>query len=211
MDRRLRVETENFNRAIAAIGRVTDDPEWQRKVIDHEVTKILETTIQRTVRATAASIKKSRTERPPWARIDIGQGEKKYYLLNRYPNKVWRAIQRRLDAIYRAKMNAREFARQAWYELAVALGFSVKATAQTKAANIPGVSNKGNVRASRGGARGKYGIELENHSPLIQFSAGRQALFSAIVGRRKYFETTMRKSYMDRIKPLAERYGLKVN
>ena len=67
MDLKMRVEVGNFNRAMASIGKVTDDPEWQKKVIDFEVTKILETTIQRTTRATVASIKKSRATRPPWA------------------------------------------------------------------------------------------------------------------------------------------------
>lgn len=211
MDPRIRVETERFNAAMAQIGKVTNDPDWQRKVIDHEVTKILEVTIQRVQKATVASIKKSQRERPPWATLDIGRGRKKYYLLNHYPNAVWRAIQNKLGAIYQAKLNAREFARQAWLMLADALGFQVKTTGQTRAANIPGVSNKANVRASKGGGQGKYGIELENNSPLIRFSEGRQAIFSAIVGRRKYFETSMRKAWVDRVKPLVERYGLKVS
>lgn len=211
MDLRFRVETDRFNRAMAEIGKITDDPEWQKKVIDYEVGKILEATIQRTHRATVESIKRSESSRGDWRTLDIGRGKKKYKLTNRFPDVVWRSIQMRLAEIQRAKMNAREFARQAWLELANALGFTVKATNQTRKASIPGRSNAVNVNAQKSATAGKYGIALENNSPLIRFSEGRQAIFSAIVGRRKYFEATMRKTYTDKIKPIAARYGLSVN
>lgn len=210
MDLRMRVEVDNFNRAMASIGKVTDDPNWQKKVIDFEVAKILEVTMQRTQRATIASIKRSQASRGPWRTYDLGKGRKKYFLENRYPNAIWRAIQTRLAASLKRKTDAREFARQAWLYLANALGFTVKTTAQTKGAKIGGVDNRSNIRGSRAGGVGKYGIELENNSPLIRYSEGAQAIFSAIKGRRRYFEESMRKTYVDRIKPLAERYGLTV-
>ena len=211
MDPRLRVETARFNSAMAEIGRITNDPAWQKKVIDFEVGKILETTIQRTERATIASIKKSQKSRGDYVTYDIGRGKKKYNLNNRYPDAIWRALQMRMAETLAKKMNAREFARQAWLELANALGFTVKATNQTRMAKVEGVSNRQNVRAEAGGTGGKYGIAMENNSPLIRFSEGRQAIFSAIVGRRKFFEATMRKTYTDKIRPFAERYGLKVS
>lgn len=211
MDLRFRVETDRFNRAMAEIGKITDDPAWQQKVIDYEVGKILEATIERTKRATIASIKKSAKSRGDWVTYDIGRGKKKYKLTNRFPDAIWRAILNRIELGIKRKTDAREFARQAWLELANALGFTVKATAQTRKATIPGRSNAVNVNAQKSAIGGKYGIALENNSPLIRFSEGRQAIFSAIVGRRKYFEATMRKTYTDKIKPIAARYGLSVN
>lgn len=209
MDVKLRVETARFNEAMGQIGKVTSDPNWQKKVIDYEVGKILETSIKRTERATAASIKKSEASRGPIRTIDIGRGKKKYNTTFRYPDAIWRAIRMRMAEGLKKKMDAREFARNAWLTLADALGFTIAAPGLTRAAKIEGVTNRQNVRASLGGVAGKYGIEMENNSPLIRFTDSRQAIFSAIVGRRKYFETSLRKAYGDKIAPILERYGLR--
>lgn len=207
IDFRLQVKTDQFNQALREMGAKLDaSGVTMQQVIDFEVARILEKTLQRTMAATKASITLSQEERPPWRTYDFGRGMKHYLLTNRYPDPLWRQIEQRLARSLARKIAAAGFAKQSWLALADILGFKIEAPGYVRQAKVGNVTNAANVGMQREFSAGKYTLYIEDNSPLLRWSDARQAFFSAVAGRTRYFYENLARGVFSDLQQVAARY-----
>lgn len=176
------------------------------QVVDYEVGRIVNQAIRKTTRATIGSIKRSQEGRPPWRTYDLGAGRKKYFLENRYPNALWAKMQARLNQTLAMKFQARELARRVWVEILLKLNQRVEATGQAQ------IAKSGSFVASSAAGVQKlkqpniYGVEIENSYGKNRWVGASQALFAAIAGRRRFFETNVAKGVFSDLEKVAKKY-----
>lgn len=201
----LQMNVDKFNAALSGLERALKGRVTREQIIDAESRKVIEATIKRTKTATRASIAKNAATRK-W-RTYYG---KKYYLENRYPNRVWAQIQKKLADSLKIKYAAIGLARRAWYEIGIKIG-PINAPAQTKKAVAPGFTPGSDTSVKKTSTEYGYGIIIENNSPLIRFSDSRQALFGALAGRAGFFKRNLAKGVFNDMANVLKRYpGFKV-
>lgn len=207
VDVRLTAKVDQFNLAMNQMqAKLARSGITMQQIIDFEVGRILEKALSGTKTATKASISASIEKRPPWRTYDLGRGMKKYNLTNRYPDPLWAMIQARLAASLKAKLNARGYTKQSWWELAQILGVKIAAPGYVQSSTIPGHNNLENVAYNRMGGEGKYTLYIENTSPLLRFADARQAFFSAVAGRVKYIEKNLALGVFKDLAQVAKRF-----
>jgi hypothetical protein len=207
IDPKLTVKIDAFNGAMRAMQQqLARSGATMQGVIDYEVAKIIEAALSRTDAATAASIRRSQDARGPWMTADLWRGKKKYFLENRYSDVVWGKIQQRLAETLRRKIAARGFAKQSWLNLALLLGFTIRAPGYVAKATVPNVNNMQNVDVKRTTRSDSYELYIEDRSPLLQWANGRQAFFSAIAGREKFLRTNLAKGVFNDLAQVAKKY-----
>ena len=205
-DLNLTVEVEGFNRCLREMQRGLANTATMQQVVDFEVGKIINKAITKTKKATMRSIKRSQEERPPWRTYDLGRGMKKYNLDNRYPNAVWAKIRGRLKETLTRKYQALELARRVWVEVLNKLGQPADTTAQSRIAQSKTFNAAGAAGVERSKTEGKYGVMIENAYGKNRWVDAAQALFAAVVGRRKFFETNVSKGVLRDLKTVAAKY-----
>ena len=207
MDPRFRVEVDKFNRAMREMQGRLKQTVTMEKIIDYEVSKIIEMALQKTKAATVSGIRAS-SESKEWTTY---QG-KKYKLSNRYPRALHLAIAAKRKASLMRKLAARGLSRNAWLTLARAIGFDISAPGFVAAARRPdGKGNEENVSASRNHKEAAYGLEIANNSPINRWSDARPAFFGAVVGRRKFYDQNLKRGVFSDLAKVAAKYpGLTV-
>lgn len=205
-DLNLEIQVEAFNACLRDMHRTLGRTTKMQEVVDYEVGRIVNQAIRKTTRATIRSIRRSQQERPPWRTYDLGRGQKKYYLENRYPNAVWAKIQARLRETLAMKFQARELARRVWVEIIRKLGQRIEATGQAQSAKSGTFVASSAAGVERFRQEGAYAVEIENSYGKNRWVGAAQALFSAIAGRRKYFERNVATGVFNDLQQVAKKY-----
>lgn len=205
-DLSLDMQVDAFNACLRDMQRKLATTHTMEQVVDYEVGRIVNQAIRKTTRATIRSIRKSQSERPPWRTYDLGAGQKKYYLENRYPNALWAKIQARLEQSLAMKFQARELARRVWVEIIKKLGQRVEASGQAQAAKSGTFVASSAAGVERIRSTGVYGVEIENSFGKNRWVGAAQALFAAIAGRRKFFERNVATGVFRDLEQTAKKY-----
>lgn len=205
-DPRFRLETDKFNRAMREMQSRLGGKVSLEKLVDFEVSKVIEMALKSTDTATVASIRQSVEEREY-----ITISGKKYKLSNWYPNPVWRSIQAHQKASLMRKLAARGLSKRQWLALAEQVGFTISAPGYVQAAETPKHTPSENVDTKRKYSETGYGLAVTNKFPLNRWTGARAAFFSAVVGRRKYYEQNLARGVFGDLAKVAKKYpGLTV-
>lgn len=205
-DLSLDVQVDAFNACLRDMQSKLATTHTMEQVVDYEVGRIVNQAIRKTTRATIRSIRRSQYERPPWRTYDLGTGQKKYYLENRYPNALWAKIQARLEQSLAMKFQARELARRVWVEIIKKLGQRVEASGQAQSAKSGTFVASSAAGVERIRSTGVYGVEIENSFGKNRWVGAAQALFAAIAGRRKFFERNVATGVFRDLEQTAKKY-----
>lgn len=215
-DIKLEYKIDEFSGFLRDLSRTLKTSATMQQITDYEVSRIMEKAVQFTGKA---DIAKMRSKIGGLRIIDL-EG-KKQPLYNkktgrpqRFRNDVWAKIQAKRALMLSLLLQARGLSAQSWYRLARLIGFEVKAPAYVKSAlpykrRAVGSVNA-NVSIIRSGiGSGKYGLEITNRMPKLQFHpkpAGLNALFSAISGRIGFFKRNLSKGVFKDAAATAAKY-----
>ncbi len=206
MDLRLRLEIGKFNSALREMSARLSHTIAEERIVEYEVGKIIEATLAGTRAATVSGIRAS-AETAEWTTYN----GKRYKLSNRYPNALWRGIAAKRKESLMRKIAARGLAKQSWLALANLIGVEIRAPGFVRSATAPTHTNSENVNIRRDYGARRFGLGISNTSPLLRFSDGRRAFFSAVIGRRRFYETNLRRGVFGDLAKIAAKYpGLKM-
>jgi len=199
------VDMTKFDKAIN--GLVANVGASFREVCRHEAGKVLESAIRFTPAAKATKI---------IGNVVTGKvlqmDGKKYWMLNRYPDALWRKLANRRKAEQTRRLRSRGVAKRSWFALAVEAGLRVSAPAfvQTALATT-GKTYPQNYSATEiKMKKALYRLELTNRQPTAQ-GTGKKALSRAIKGRIKFFEQNLHRGVFKDAAAVARAYpGLTV-
>ncbi|HEX6175889.1 MAG TPA: hypothetical protein VF089_17905 [Candidatus Binatia bacterium] len=128
----------------------------------------------------------------------------------RYGNPRWARYQAFLAQLKDRQINVREVigrAGQSWVQIADALGIRIEAPAYVR--NAPAFRGRKHIN----GTSQKYrtinhvALVMKNVAPILLGTMdGNRILQTSINGRRKYFETSLRKGVFDDVKSVARQY-----
>lgn len=216
------IDTRNFNAMVRELSRKADVP--SEEVLVHEVGRVLEAAVEFTP-ALQVSKLRSRSESarfssqpaslysPKRGRHGVKltkNGFITYYLENRYPNALWSAIAARRKASLAAKLRARGLAKKSWWEIARALGITIKVPSYVTAAVPTTGKTYDNVSVSLSRSAGKLQITIENAQPTVNLIGGARALQRAIDGRTKFFIQNVGRGVFDDVAKIVRKYpGMK--
>lgn len=201
MDFRLQIKTAQFNEAMAEMYRRLGDVATQRQIIDFEVGKVVEGALRRTETATSTSIRASAASKQ-WTTLN----GKKYKLAWRVPSPTWRDIAAARRAVLDAKLAARGLAKRSWLALGEALGVTVEAPGYVTTAKAKNHTSGENVSVDRKSSPDGYGLRIDNSSPLLRWTEGRQAFFAAVAGRIEFFKRNLRSGVFGDLDKAARKY-----
>ncbi len=217
MDLRLQFQVGAFNGAMRDMAARLGDPKTQMNVINYEVARIVEKALVLTKAASIAGIRKD------WMAKDWTTYNKKHYKLNdkpypftypkprtvngmKYLDGTWSGIQEYRKRLLIKKLGARGLAKRSWLELGISFGQNIKAPGYVVGAISKGHTGRENVSARQQPSTRGYGLVIQNSSPLLQFSDARRAFFSAVAGRRRFYETNVAKGVFNDLKQVAKKY-----
>lgn len=135
-----------------------------------------------------------------------------YFLDNKYPNRLWKAIERRRKLDLAKILKARGLAKQSWYLIAVKLGIPIKVPEFVrKAVATTGKTYTGDVNIKEQYDATKIEISIENLQPTANAIGGSYILQRAIDGRVQFYLTNLRHGVFKSIAKIARKYpGIKV-
>ena len=201
MDLRLQIQVNAFNGAMRDMAARLGDAKTQQRVIDYEVARIMEKALQGTKAATVAGIRKNHAEKQ-WTTFN----QKHYKLSWRFPNPLWKDISEMRKRVLQKKLAARGLSKRTWSELGISFGQHVKAPEYVYNAVSHGHTGARNVGSIRQPSTKGYGLVITNSSPLLQFSDARRAFFSAVAGRRLFYERNVAMGVFNDLKQVAKKY-----
>lgn len=215
-DAGLSVQFEQFSLMCREIEAALDNTATQRQVIDNEVARVLEKTIANTGKASEEKIVSRVLNRAVFtvngkkvyvANIDTGKGW-------HVSDAVWgQVIDQQKQSLAR-KLAKIGLSKNSWYLIAQAAGFEISAPSYVKNARTTTTNQAADVSIARDEQTGAYSIEISNSMPVLRspYVNGAQALFSAVVGRQKFFENNVAKGVFDSIDAIAQKYpGIQTN
>jgi hypothetical protein len=191
------VNTRGFSQMCKHLARMADVP--PQDAVTHEVGRVIETTMNSTKSASAAKIKNygsrfyavGQDAYSPKRVRRYGNPTKNgylyYYMENRYPNDLWRALVGRRAASRKKKLAARGLSKQSWLRLAQQLGTPIKARDYVANA-VPTTGQQyqnTSVRIQKG--KGTLLIVTANSQPTVVKLGGAREFQAAIDGREKFF------------------------
>ena len=205
IDLKLRVEIDKANAAFKEMQAKLSGSVTSQRVIEYEVVKILQATLARTKTATSATI--TTTAKKPWRTWDLGHGTRHYYLKNRYPDALWVEMTKRIADGFDRRLATVGLSRRAWWELGIRVQSGMTAPPEVRRAVSPrGHTGRENVAVARAGSPDKFTLAIENASPLIRWSNSSQAFYSAVRGRRRYFEQNLAHGVFNDMAQVAKKY-----
>jgi hypothetical protein len=181
--------TRDFNRFLRDLAAI--DPTLNYRTIYRDIAeRVVQNALRRTRAASVAKLRQS-VEGRRFTRLD----GKTYYLENRYPNPLWRAIRRSLKASLDDKRARRGLSKQSWLYLGRDLNAQLAAPAYVARANANGRRYPQNAATRETGSTSAYTLTLINRSPIVQAAGGRRALLLAMRGQTRRFETLMARRF----------------
>jgi len=212
MSTKAQLDAVKFRRLVLTLAkhaRITPE-----EVIEAEAGKMMEAAVRFTKVAKTKDIRArmlKRFERRKFVKLD----GKRYYLENRYPDRVWKRVEdalgdefNSLEDRIKKRVKRRGLAKQSWWLLGRKLGIDIKAPAYSKKVQIEGVDLAGNVRFDRSGSGKRSVLTLINDSPSATSKGGKghDAIRKAFRGRLKYFERNMQEGVFRNLKTLSAAY-----
>lgn len=224
------VNIKGFETACRALSKISGRS--MKDVVEAEVTKILDRTIDYTRQSTPNKIKNRfntaqfsfqppglyapKTREGVLARARATRsknGDLLYYLQNRYPTALWHQIESRRQKSLQKKLKAIGLAKKSWWNIGRLLQLPVKAGRFINAIATTGRDYPEDIQVKKSVNEGEIAIGFINAQPTVQLPsvAGGRALQSAVNGRVKYFTTNVKKGVFDSLKNIARAYpGLKL-
>lgn len=199
------LKIDQFNAFTRELGRKSKVS--LQEVIESEVSAILSKAAKsKNLRiATEASIRKSNIGKT-W----MTHEGKKVNRTWRFTDAKWAAVNQTLENSIKKKMQKRGLGSSAFIDIADKAGLIIKApSVARKAKKPPGFNTLTMVNKNIDPER--FFIMVENRSRILRFANGSQALFGAIAGRIKFFETNMKRGVFKSSATIAKKYpGIKV-
>jgi hypothetical protein len=223
------VNTKGFEAACFALAKVTGRS--IEKVVNTEMTKLLESAMGYTKAASVSGIRKRHdahkfvslpanayTPSTPaglrsraQAKIDA-HGNLLYFLGNNYPPALWNVIDRKRKADLERELHARGLAKKSWLYVARALKIPLTAPGYVaKAIPTTGREYPQNITARKLIDNNKVIVSFLNAQPTVNAIGGKRALQNAINGRVKFFLANMKTGVFNSMQEIAKKYpGLKL-
>lgn len=214
-DVRLGIKFDEFSAMLRELKAKLGDSMTMRKLVDHEVGRVLERAIELTGKADEKKIQKRVKNRAVfmiggkrWSTRDWKTGQSWHV-----PDAIWSEIEAKRGRSLTRKLAKIGLSKKSWFMVAVKAGIPLdKVPDYVANAHTTIVDTSGNASVMRSGDGGNYTIGIENKMPILQWSPvnGTQALFSAIVGRVKFYENNIARGVFSEMAKIAEKYpGLK--
>lgn len=173
------------------------------EIIRAETKSILEAAAKKTAAAQVKLIEANANAKP----VRTLNG-KRYYMQNRYPDAIWKALQLQIKNSIKRRKDARGLSKKSWVQIAEKLGIEISvpnyvAKATTKSGDYP--ENAAGAEKLEGNS---FNIEITNsrtYSPTV-----RDAIRAAMRGRTNFFKKNLRLGVFQKTAEIAAKYpGLK--
>ena len=194
-DLRLGVKFDEFSNMVRELQASLRGGASLQRVIEFEVSRILQAAITRTGKADQKKIEVRVKNRATfvingkrWATRDWKTGQSWHV-----PNDVWAEIEAKRARSLTRKLNKIGLSKKSWWLVAQKLHMDIEAPAYVKNAHATTFDSSQNVDATKEATNGNFGIAIENRMPILRFvpPGGTQALFSAVTGRTRFFENNV--------------------
>ena len=181
------------------------------QVVRSEVGKVVGKTMAVTKKATELAIVTAQLPDPAagkgarknWRTYDFGNGMKKYFLSNRYPDGLWANMSALIrDSIMR-RIRAIGLAKQQWADIARKAGLDVKTPGYVLKATPPHPENS-TVAVQT--TEDRFGIGFSLRGPGMAYSGSPDAFRRALAGRTAYYRTSVAKGVFNDLAQVAARY-----
>jgi len=200
-------------------------------VVQAEITSILNRTIDYTYSTTKQKINAEFqaaefTSQPPSlyeprsfsglkarAQANIYGGKLRYFLSNRYPDRLWSAITAARQKSLNKRQRAIGLAKKSWWNIGRALGLKVKGGRFVGAVAKTGRNYPEDYAVNKEIKDDNISVTFINAQPTVNSPGvkGAGALHAAINGRVKYFNENMKRGVFNSMANIAKRYpGLKI-
>ena len=218
------IDASGFNTAMRQLAKVSGVD--FKRVINHELKKILEKTVTKTKAASTKLIKERYTYKEgqkPSPRLvgrltlngrgrnvksikpTIRQGGQK----KRNPD--WTLLQKKLTAERKQAMSMRGLAKATWLKQARDMGFTLKVPKYVQT-SYKGIGRAAAKTEAKVWKRKPYIIKVVNLArvPMVKQVGGYGAFIRAMNGRQKFFEKNLSKGVFDKTESISEKYGFEV-
>ncbi len=210
-DRALVIKTEEFTGFLKQLRATLGDRTTMQRVVDSEVSKVLERAVELTGKADRSKIMDRVAKR------SVFNVDGKKYLTRDWktgkawhvPNAVWSTIEKLRAQSLKQRIAAIGLSKQSFYLIAKKLGFDIAAPAFVKAAvNKQGRDTDSDARIQREQSENKYALMIQDTMPILKFSppAGKQAFFSALAGRINFYKANVAHGVFDSVAKTAAKY-----
>lgn len=186
---KIEIITRDFGRMLEELANIDATIEF-KDVVDAIAARVDQGAMNRTIAAKAGNIRAT-AEKKEWMTFNgkkVRAGGPDAW---HFSDAMWSDIRQKRDESLQTKLAARGTAKQSWLGFAARLGRSINAPAYVISANYKGHTHEGDSIARTNGNDRAYLVTLIQSSPLIQGGNMERALFSAMNGEIRYFETNM--------------------
>lgn len=206
IDVTLNVKVDQFNACMEQMSAMLRGSTTKREIIRSEVRSVLQKTLDTVKVGSEAKIIASQN-----GKLWMTLNGKKYYKLNRYPDKVWNEMKQKSSNAIAVRVAEIGWGGRSWLELASSLGLSLSAVAAATAKE-PGRNAADYVQSTEEQTDSAYTIRVVNNSRLQAWINGRTAFFSAIAGRVGFFRQNLSHGVFSDLRAVAAKYpGIHVN
>lgn len=183
----LKVEiiTRDFGRMLESLASIDPTVEF-KTVVDEIAARVAYRAMSLTVSAKAGDI------RARWEGQEVTTFNGKVVRLDwRFPSTQWAALKEQRQKSLNNRLAARGTAKQSWLGFTRGIKKTIEAPAYVVSANYKGHTHETDSQAREQGSNRGYMLTLIQNSPLIIGGRMERALFSAMAGQTRRFETLM--------------------
>ncbi len=209
-DKNLVLKTQEFSGFLKQLRATLGDRTTMPKVVDSEVSKVLERAVALTGKADRKKIEQ-RVEARAVFNVDGQKWRTRDWKTGKawhVPAAVWAKIQGFRKQSLARRLAAIGLSKQSFYLLAKLLGYEISAPAFVKAATAKGGDTARDVSVKREVSNEKYGLTISNAMPILRYDppAGKQAFFSALAGRIGFYKKNLALGVFNSIARTAAKY-----
>lgn len=173
------------------------------EIIRSETKSILEAAVKKTAAAQVKLIEANANAKP----VRTLNG-KRYFMKNRYPDTIWKALQLQIKNSIKRRKDARGLSKKLWVQIAEKLGIEISVPNYVAKATSKGGDYPENAQGFEKQEGNAFYIQITNsrtYSPSV-----RDALRAAMRGRTNFFKKNLRLGVFQKTSEIAARYpGLK--
>ena len=197
----INVVASDFSRAMRDLSRITGVS--FAEIIRAETKSILEAAAKKTAAAQVKLIEANANAKP----VRTLNG-KRYFMKNRYPDTIWKALQLQIKNSIKRRKDARGLSKKSWVQIAEKLGIEISVPNYVAKATSKGGDYPENAQGFEKQEGNAFYIQITNsrtYSPSV-----RDALRAAMRGRTNFFKKNLRLGVFQKTSEIAARYpGLK--
>ena len=173
------------------------------EIIRSETKSILEAAAKKTAAAQVKLIESNVNAQP----VRTLNG-KRYFMKNRYPDTIWKALQLQIKNSIKRRKDARGLSKKSWVQIAEKLGVEISVPNYVAKATSKGGDYPENAQGSEKQEGNAFYIQITNsrtYSPTV-----RDAIRAAMRGRTNFFKKNLRLGVFQKTSEIAAKYpGLK--